>query len=174
MTGEKAPQPGGREPAPDPLALVQAFVNTHYDLTVAGGGERLVDAGALRSWLAGQALLGERARLGPDALGRALAVREGLRALAHANNGRRLDAEAVAAMQAAADGARVAVRIEPEGPQFGPGPDAGLDGALGALLTVVARAMLADDWRRLKACPGAAAAGCSTTTRATRARAGAR
>ena len=37
MTGEKLaidpPQPGDREPAPGELAVVQAFMNTHYDLT---------------------------------------------------------------------------------------------------------------------------------------------
>jgi hypothetical protein len=46
MSGEK--QPGGRSPAPGELGLVQAFINTHYDLVDEHGAELLRDAGALR------------------------------------------------------------------------------------------------------------------------------
>ena len=42
MTGEKLssgllawPEPGGRQPAPRALALVQAFMNTHYDRAIS-------------------------------------------------------------------------------------------------------------------------------------------
>jgi predicted RNA-binding Zn ribbon-like protein len=160
MTGETfvvdpaAPQPGGRAPAPGALALVQAFVNTHYDLTAERGGERLVDPRALRSWLVAPGLLQEGAQLDGEDLRRALAVREGLRALAFANNDQPLDEAAVDAMRRASAGAGVEVRIEPDGPRFGPGERGGLEGALGALLAIVARAMLEGAWPRIKACPG--------------------
>ncbi len=41
MAGESAfsVQPGGRRPAPSELALVQAFINSHYDLEVNHGAE---------------------------------------------------------------------------------------------------------------------------------------
>jgi predicted RNA-binding Zn ribbon-like protein len=87
-------------------------------------------------------------------LRRALAVREGLRALAFANNDQPLDQAAVEAMRRASAGAGVEVRIEPDGPRFAPGGYGGLQGALGALLAIVARAMLEGAWPRMKACPG--------------------
>jgi predicted RNA-binding Zn ribbon-like protein len=133
---------------------VQAFVNTHYDLTAEGGGERLVDPTALRSWLVARGLLEERARLDGEDLKRALAVREGLRSLAFVNNDQPLDEAALDALRSASAGAGVEVRIEPDGPRFAPGQDGGLQGAVGALLAIVARAMLEGTWPRVKACPG--------------------
>src|SRR6266581_4159426 len=58
-TGER--QPGGRRPAPGDLGLVQAFVNTFWDLDRRG--ERLVDAAALCSWLTERGLLDPGTRL---------------------------------------------------------------------------------------------------------------
>ena len=159
MTGENhwirdAPQPGGRRPAPGDLALVQAFLNTHYDLAAAGGGEVVADARALRDWLAAASLLDEDATPRDHDLERALAVREGLRALAFANNGEEFHAAAVDAMRRASDGAGVEVRIEADGPRFvAPSPVA-VDSALGVLLAMTARAMIDGTWARLKACPG--------------------
>ena len=159
MSGENqwirdAPQPGGRRPAPGDLALVQAFVNTHYDLTAAGGGEVFADPRALRDWLATASLLGEQAPLRDHDLERALAVREGLRALAFANNGEDFDAAAVDAMGQASGGAGVEIRIEADGPRFIAPSTVAVDSALGVLLAMTARAMIDGTWPRLKACPG--------------------
>ena len=58
MTGETAQaQPGGRTPAPGPLALVQAFLNTHYDLEVDHGAEVWPSPEAYARWLARHGLL---------------------------------------------------------------------------------------------------------------------
>jgi predicted RNA-binding Zn ribbon-like protein len=159
MTGEKLaidpPQPGDREPAPGQLAVVQAFMNTHYDLTTdPHSGEMLVDGAALGAWLAARALIDVRAELGEADVRRAIGVREGLRALAYANNDRPLDEAALETMRRAQAGAAVEVHLEPGGPRFTPRAGAGLDGALGALLAIAARAMLEGTWPRLKACPG--------------------
>jgi predicted RNA-binding Zn ribbon-like protein len=150
------PQPGGRAPAPGSLALVQAFVNTHYDLTAERGGEVLVHSEALVTWLATYGLIVRDARLRPGDLERALAVREGLRALAFANNGQPLDTGAVERLQLASAGAFTEIRIEPSGPSFHARAAASLDAAVGALLATTARAMLEGSWTRLKACPGPA------------------
>lgn len=152
MLLDDAPQPGGREPAPGALALVQAFLNTHYDLTAEHGGEVLLHPEALATWLAGNGLIERGAPLGSPDLERALAVREGLRALAFANNDRPLDGAAVARLQAASATAVTGVRIEPGGARFtAPGTP---EGALGTLLAHTAGAMLDGTWARLKACPG--------------------
>ena len=149
-----APQPGGRRPAPGRLALVQAFLNTHYDLTAGAGGERLGDPAALGDWLSAHGLIAADARLDERDLGRALDVREGLRALAFANNDEPLDEPAVAALGAATAGATTEIRISPAGPEFVPAADTALDAGLGALLAITATAMIDGSWRRLKACPG--------------------
>jgi predicted RNA-binding Zn ribbon-like protein len=148
------PQPGGRTPAPGRLATVQAFMNTHFDLAGERGGELLVDAAALQSWLAARGLLAESAGATEQDRQRALAVREGLRALAFANNGRPADPAKLAAMAEASRGTSVEVQIEPGGPRFAAASQAGVAGALGVVLAIVAQAMLQGDWPRLKACPG--------------------
>jgi predicted RNA-binding Zn ribbon-like protein len=64
------------------------------------------------------------------------------------------DEPALEAMRRAQAGASVEDHLEPGGPRFTPRAGAGLDGALGALLAIAARAMLEGAWPRLKACPG--------------------
>jgi predicted RNA-binding Zn ribbon-like protein len=158
LTGENdpygaGPQPGGREPAPGELALLQAFPNTHFDLA-GDGGELLESPLALRAWLSGRGLLEAATRVDDHDLDRALAIREGLRALALANNDQTLRAGAVDAMRAASAGATSEIRVAPDGARFVLASPSSLDAALGALLAVVARAMIDGSWPRLKACPG--------------------
>jgi predicted RNA-binding Zn ribbon-like protein len=157
MSGEKIdaefPQPGGRAPAPGDLALVQAFVNPHSDLSAERGGEILVDPPALRTWLTARELIGGRARLDAHDLACAVTVREGLRALAFANNDQTLDNDAVDAMRRASAGAGTEIRIERDGPRFVTA-GTGIDATVGALLAITARAMIDGSWLRFKACPG--------------------
>src|SRR4051794_19918911 len=145
MTGEnqaQSTQPGGRQEAPGELALVQAFVNSHYDIEVKGGGELLGSPEALREWLAARSLIDRRERLGQRDVDRAVAVREGLRALAFANNDEPVDSAAIDAMQRATVGARTEIRLEPDAPRFVHDTAGGIDAALGSLLAITARAML--------------------------------
>jgi predicted RNA-binding Zn ribbon-like protein len=157
MSGEKIdgefPQPGGRAPAPGDLALVQAFVNTHYDLTAERGGEILLDPEALRTWFTARGLIEGRHQLDANDLERARIVREGLRALAFFNNGQSLNDDALDAMRRASAGAETEIRIERDGPRFVP-VATGIDAAIGALLAITARAMIDRSWLRFKACPG--------------------
>ncbi len=81
-------------------------------------------------------------------------IREGLRAFAYANNGQPLNTGAVAAMQRASEGVHTQVRIEADGPRFLPPAGSAADGALGALLGIVAASMLQEQWPQLKACLG--------------------
>jgi predicted RNA-binding Zn ribbon-like protein len=159
MSGEKSdgesPQPGGRAPAPGDVAIVQAFVNTHYDLTapLEHGGEILLDPAALRTWFTARGLIDGRQHLDANDLERARTVREGLRALAFLNNGQRLNDDALEAMHRASAGAATEIRVEPDGPRFVP-MARGIDAAIGVLLAITARAMIAGSWQRFKACPG--------------------
>jgi predicted RNA-binding Zn ribbon-like protein len=128
-------QPGGREPAPPPLDLVQAFVNT---VDREHGPDLLDDPGDARAWAQRRGLV-----LARDELGRAREVREALRALLLDPG----DARAVAALDAAATGLR---------PRFAPArleaPRAG--DAVAAVLAATHAAMATGTWSRLKACPG--------------------
>jgi predicted RNA-binding Zn ribbon-like protein len=116
--------------------------------------ETFASGAALADWLRSRGLLAGAARLGQGDLERALAVREGLRALAFANNDHDLDLGAIEAMRDASRGVATQIRIEPDGPQFVPEATASLDAALGAIFAIVARAMINGSWQRLKACPG--------------------
>jgi predicted RNA-binding Zn ribbon-like protein len=156
MTREStdSPQPGGRQPAPGELALVQAFMSTRWDLTTERRAEILVSAEALRDWLAEHGLIDPRHSLTSDDLDRTLAVREGLQALAFANNGQTPNQGSIEAMRRASQGAGTEIRIEPDGPRFVADATRGIDAAIGALLAITASAMIDGSWQRLKACPG--------------------
>lgn len=150
------PQSGGREPAPGELGLVQAFVNSHYDLEHEHGSELLHSPSALGAWLEARGLLdrGRAARLSRSDLRRALDIREGLRSMLAANNGADWDEQAVAKLNRAA-AARPAVMIQfhRDGPSLEL-YERNIDGAFALLLGIVARAQLDGRWTRFKACPG--------------------
>jgi len=150
-------QPAGRAPAPGRLGLVQAFLNSFWDLD-GRGAERWADPAAYGAWLHERGLAADPAVVRPEDLGRALELREALRALALANHD---DAPAPAA-EAVLD--RIAAEVGPAAgltPRFGDGPprlDVGADGpdaALGLVLGVVLAARWDGSWPRLKACPHA-------------------
>src|SRR5919106_617768 len=118
------PDPGGRSPAPEPLRMVQAFVNT---VDIENGREELVAPSDVRDLLL---------RIG--ALERDAAP---LR-----------DAEARATLERAARAAHLSLRFAPDD-RLALAPSAsGLDGALGRVLAVAYTSMAAGTWPRLKAC----------------------
>ena len=135
-------QPAGRAPAPGRLGLVQAFLNTFWDLE-GGGAEVWQAPPAYAAWLAERGFAASARGAGgrpahavtEGDLGRAIEVREALRALALANHD---DAPAPAA-EAVLD------RVAADGP----------DAALGLVLGVVFAARVDGSWRRMKACPHA-------------------
>lgn len=159
MTGERdaiavsrRPQPGGRPSAPGRLAVVQAFLNSHYDLESHHGAELLHSPAALVAWLRRAGLLaaaGETTEADDHDLHRALVVRGGLRAMAQDGAGR------PRALGVAARGTAVEVRVAGDGElQFVAAPAAGVSGALGVLLAIAAVAVADGSWSRLKVCPG--------------------
>lgn len=173
MTGEVlnvdrgAVQPGGRTPAPGELAVVQAFINSFFDLEVEWGVDLFATPDSLAGWLAARGLVPAGTTLRDRDRTRAITVREGLRSLAAANNeawelvpvdelvlaGDARAATSLAELNRAAGGAGVEVRFEADGPRFA-ATGGGLDRALGVLLAITATSMLDGSWRRLKACPG--------------------
>jgi hypothetical protein len=149
-----ASEPGGREAAPEPLALVQAFANT-----VAEEGhfrwEAIGDPDSLRSWLSRRGLLADGERVGEADVARTKEVRKALRSLLAANNGREADAAAIRALNLATERARLTVRFGADGrATLEPGAG-GVDGALGRVLAAVHASMEEGIWGRLKSCANA-------------------
>jgi predicted RNA-binding Zn ribbon-like protein len=146
-------QTGGRLPAPGELALVQAFVNSRWDLDHEFR-DRFADPQALGRWLLERELLEPDARLTSAELRRALDVREGLRQLLFSNNGHPADPDAVVRLNSALGRAGVSVRLrDGERPEF-VALRGGLDAALAMIAAIVAAAQIDGSWGRLKACPG--------------------
>jgi predicted RNA-binding Zn ribbon-like protein len=145
------PDPGNRKPAPEPLRLVQAFVNT---VDIENGIEELTDAAALRDVLVRiGALPRGAAPLADEDVEKALEVREALRRVLLVNAGERPDPEALAVLEHASTAARLSIRFEGDAtPRLVPRAG-GLDGATGRILAVVYTAMTDGSWARLKACP---------------------
>ena len=141
--------PGGREPAPGGLALVQSLVNT---VDREHGPDLFDDAGGLRDWLDARGLLDPEQPVGTDELAAAVELREALRSMLLANNGEPRDPAAGRALEAAAARAELRAGFPPEGPELVPARG-GVDGALGRVVAAAFAAMLDGTWPRLKACP---------------------
>ena len=135
--------------APDPLRLVQRFVNT---VDLQHGREWLATPAELASWLAEAGLMGA-GELAESDLRRAIELREALRSLLRANSGAPLPTESIATVNRVAGAARLAVELDQAGRIRLEPYGRGLDGALGAIIAVVFAAMLDGSWARLKACP---------------------
>jgi predicted RNA-binding Zn ribbon-like protein len=126
--------------APDPLRLIQLFVNT-IDLTH--------DREWLTEWLE------EHGVPEPTAadLARARVVREAIRDLLHVNNGAAGDPAAISALNSAANAAMLTIDFTVPG--LVARADA-VDGALGRVAVVCLESMRDGSWRRLKCCKNSA------------------
>jgi predicted RNA-binding Zn ribbon-like protein len=148
-SGIRASEPGERDPAPTPdLHLLQDFVNTN---DIEGGADAIDTPERLRDWLVGRGLTSRAERINGDQVRRTLHVREGLRALARANNGEPLDGDKVADFNRAADAIPVVVGMDAHDWSLRPAA-AGVDGFLGTILAMAARSMADGNWSRIKAC----------------------
>ena len=130
LRGNVSPRYDVPKAAPEPLRQVQLLVNS---ADVEHGVDWLPD------WLAERGLDGE--------LERARALREALRLLVLANNGRPVDARAVEVVNAAT-AERLFLRLDESGTPV----VAGAQDALDEVVAVAFGAMLDGTWGRLKAC----------------------
>jgi predicted RNA-binding Zn ribbon-like protein len=151
-------QPSGRTPAPGRLGLVQAFVNSFWDLD-AGGADVWAGLDGYRGWLVDRGFTGAAAA-GQADRSRAVELREALRTLArrhHDAPGDAPDAPELPILDALAR--RVPVHLRFGAAAGGPrarheAAGQGADAALALVLGVVAEAMADGTWSRMKTCPG--------------------
>ena len=135
--------------APDPLALVQAFVNS-ADLD--RGEDALATPEGLAEWFAAHGLDSPGTVISAAEHRRALEIREGLRAILVGHNGGDADREATERLERAASRAELRASFPPDGqPKLAPSGD-GASGALAQLLVIVTTAAADGSWSRLKAC----------------------
>jgi CGNR zinc finger/Putative stress-induced transcription regulator len=158
---------GQLKPAPQPLLLVQAFVNTKdFDL----GTDLLTEPGPANEWLHLAALLGPGATAGLADLQAAQAAREDVRALLARNghsdsidfsdpsgevpgDGLPAPRDGLPALSAVARAARPQLSIGPDGRVgLDPGPGDRLGSGLARLLLIIRDAQRDGTWQRLKIC----------------------
>ena len=142
------------KPAPEPLLLVQAFVNTR-DLDL--GTDLLAEAGTGTDWLRLSGLLAPGATAGPDDLRTARDVRECIRALITHNGGGPEPAEPdLAPVRALTSSSRPRLTIGRAGlVQIESGPAGLVADGLVRLLVIIRDAQRDGTWPRLKACGNA-------------------
>jgi len=143
--------PQETKPAPPPLLLVQAFVNTWEAET---GIDLLASADPAAGWLREAGLIGPDAAVPPAGLRRAREVRESLRALlAHNAGGPPPAPEQLAPLHALACGSRPQLSVDPAGRVLlAAQPRGSLTAGLVGLLLVVRDAQQQGLWPRLKTC----------------------
>jgi predicted RNA-binding Zn ribbon-like protein len=140
-----------RLPAPDRLAVLEAFVNTH---DLIHRTDALATPDDLARWLTDRGILPDDAPA-PDGGDLALAVRtrEALRALLIANAGDApVDGSAVATLNDVAATAGLTARLDAAGQPTLESAAPGVPGALGRVIGIALEAMTDGTWNRLKAC----------------------
>jgi predicted RNA-binding Zn ribbon-like protein len=139
------------KPAPQPLLLVQAFINTRDD---DAGTDLLAGLQTGAGWLREAGLVAGAGEVTPDGLRQAREVREGLRALLAQNSGGPLPGPAeLAPLGALARASRPRLEVTPDGQVLlAGGPPGELAAGLAGLLIIVRDAQRQGTWPRLKAC----------------------
>ena len=144
----KAPRYDVPKAAPQPLRLVQAFVNT---VDLEHEREWLGDPASLEAWAHERDLVPAGTEFTNRELRGALELREAFRALLAANRDRKRDAAALSVLTDTARAAQLCVVFAGGTPKLEPEAD-GIDGLCGQLVSVAVTAMLDGSWERLKAC----------------------
>jgi predicted RNA-binding Zn ribbon-like protein len=163
------PDHGGRAPAPSvpsapgSLRWVEEFINTR---SMESGTDEIAAPALLTAWLRHQDLLPAGVLVNIDEHYRALRMREGLRALAAANNagpsaadharggrpGRGLSGSALAEVAGLARRLPLVLDMASRPPRLRPLYRGTADSALALMLAAVAESVAGGTWNRLKAC----------------------
>ncbi len=131
--------------APGELEVFRSFLNT------GGAREELGSVEQLESWLAARQLLPAGLELTAKSRRRALAVRDGLRAVLALPRGARPDPRLVTELGQTLGGLRFELLLDAAGrPRFEPVADQGLDAPIATLMAIAARCV--ESWPRFKVC----------------------
>jgi predicted RNA-binding Zn ribbon-like protein len=136
-------------PAPGRLELVRRFLNT---ASFEKRTDELETPRSARGWLVAQGLLARREQVGEPERIKLIELREGLRALAWANNGLPISDDALARLNRHAARASIGVRFDGSGEVQLCADRGDVDHAISALLAIVSDSIRDGSWSRLKAC----------------------
>jgi predicted RNA-binding Zn ribbon-like protein len=139
-----------RNDAPGDLELVRRFVNTR---DIEEGSEELDSPESLLTWFADMDLFDGEAAADEKDLERALALREGIRALLLANTGEEIETVRIRELNRAIGSVCLTVRFDDDGGATLKPESSGVSAALGRILAAVVRATDEGIWGRLKVCP---------------------
>jgi predicted RNA-binding Zn ribbon-like protein len=151
MTPPDGSPPHIEKPAPEPLLLVQTFVNTR---DIEQGTDLLAEAAAASQWLHQAGLLAPEATAGAEDLRAARAARECIRSLIARNGGgAALADDDLRPLRAVTRASQPQLTIDLAGQVLLASPDRGrlMDGLLGLLL-IIRDAQHDGTWGRLKIC----------------------
>jgi predicted RNA-binding Zn ribbon-like protein len=135
--------PDEAKPAPMPLLLVQAFLNTIY---IEDGRDLLGNTEDARAWLTSADLLPKGATLSAAELDRAQAVRDAIRSLLEGE-------DRLASLRALADSHRPRLIVQDDGTlAFEPARRERVGDGLFELLMIIRGAQEDGTWKRLRVC----------------------
>ncbi|HYO04405.1 MAG TPA: CGNR zinc finger domain-containing protein [Mycobacterium sp.] len=138
------------KPAPGPLRVIQAFINT---IDLESGQDRLAGVDDARPWLVDNGLLRAGATPSQDDLRLVADVREGLRALVmHNSGGTTPDPTVTAPLRAVAASSAIRADLDDSGRISLAAEGDSVRARLLSLLLVVKDAQLDGTWTHMKAC----------------------
>jgi predicted RNA-binding Zn ribbon-like protein len=138
-----------RSPAPPPLDLVEAFINT---LDLETGSDELATTSAVRGWLLGRRLIKRAEAVSERDREQAIRLREALRRAALANNSTAVDSRTIRELNQLAGDARMVVAFGDDGAARLDPSVKGVQAGLARILSAVFVGMLTGGWTRLKSC----------------------
>jgi predicted RNA-binding Zn ribbon-like protein len=143
--------PGGGEPAPGPLHLVQSFANTRG---ADPDADLLGRRGEAVAWLRAAALLPAEAGLTNSEHAALLRLRDSLGDVLAAHTDGRDDAAAAARLTRALADGRLVLIVDPAGPvELASAARASYPGIVAAVAVAIAGTAASGRWLRLKSCP---------------------
>jgi predicted RNA-binding Zn ribbon-like protein len=142
-------EPGDRLPAPPPLDLVQAFVNSSDREAEI---DRFSSPADLARWLRERRLLGRNEVVSARDLRDAIELREAIRQLLLEHNGERASKDVRASFARYAEESLLVARIDDDGAVTLAPARRGVAGALAQVVAAISEASATGTWPRLKAC----------------------
>ncbi len=144
-------EPGGRPKAPGRLELLQRFINSHnHDFPA--DWDRIGTPDKARAWLLEKGLLAPGDRVSHADVARLRELREALRELVVANQGKRPAGTPKDVISRVAGSAELIVAVDDSGLTTLVAARGGVDGAVATLLGILHEAQLSGDWARMKGC----------------------
>lgn len=141
-------EPGGREPAPGRLGLVQAFLNS---TDLEDEIEAFATTSGVREWIVAHNLAATDLHITEHDRARAIQLREGLRDVLGEHSGDPVPDDSRDRVDDALKGASLAAGFTGAAPVLR-STGSGIDGVFGQLAAIIYSAAIDGTWRRLKTC----------------------